>query len=74
AAPRRSGCAPGGPVFEDWAELAAQGVRPALVLAELASDSAHLTSRGITEVCTPEEVVRPPRRPSSSVPHRRSTS
>ncbi|MER7156664.1 hypothetical protein ABT366_38270, partial [Streptomyces lydicus] len=85
AAPRRSVCAPGGPVFESWAELAAEGVRPALVLAERAADSAHLASRGITAVLTPEEAGgaarhhRPSapasRRPSSpSVPPRRSTS
>ncbi|MFF8784569.1 glycosyl hydrolase [Streptomyces sp. NPDC015125] len=71
AAPHRSVCAPGGPVFEAWAELTAQGVRPALVLAELADDRAHLTSRGITEVCTPDEAGR---RPSPSVSRRRSTS
>ncbi|MFE6689833.1 glycosyl hydrolase [Streptomyces sp. NPDC057743] len=61
AAPHRSVCAPGGPVFEAWAELAGQGARPALVLAELAADTDHLTSRGITEVCTPEEVGHPSR-------------
>ncbi|MCR8577507.1 glycosyl hydrolase, partial [Streptomyces sp. Isolate_219] len=71
---RRSVCAPGGPVFEAWAELTAQGARPALVLSELAADRAHLTSRGITEVCTPDDVGRAPRRPSPAVPHRRSTS
>ena len=58
-APRRSVCAPGGPVFEAWAELTAQGARPSLVLAELASDTAHLTARGITDVRTPEEVRAP---------------
>ncbi|MFG2137760.1 glycosyl hydrolase [Streptomyces sp. NPDC048650] len=56
AAPRRSVCAPGGVVFEAWAKLAAQGVRPALVLAEHADDTAHLRSRRITEVRTPDEV------------------
>ncbi|MFE5735610.1 glycoside hydrolase 5 family protein [Streptomyces celluloflavus] len=56
AAAHRSVCAPGGAVFEAWAKLTAQGARPALVLAELASDAAHLTARGITEVCTPDEV------------------
>jgi hypothetical protein len=67
-------CAPGGPVFEAWAELTAQGARPALVLSELATDTTHLTSRGITEVCTPEGVGRTRRRSSPAVPHRRSTS
>ncbi|MFI9045656.1 glycosyl hydrolase [Streptomyces sp. NPDC053427] len=55
-APCRSVCAPGGAVFEAWVKLTAQGVRPCLVLAELAGDGAYLTSRGITEVCTPDEV------------------
>lgn len=49
-APRRSVCAPGGPVFEAWAVLAAQGVRPAVVLADRAGDPAHLAARGITEL------------------------
>ncbi|WP_043268239.1 hypothetical protein [Streptomyces sp. CT34] len=62
AAPHRSVCAPGGTVFEAWAELAAQGARPALVLAQLASDTGHLTARGISEVCTPEEVGSAARR------------
>lgn len=55
-APRRAGCAPGGEVFEAWAALTAQGVRPALVLADQVADAAHLTARGITEVVTPAEV------------------
>lgn len=50
AAPRRSVCAPGGAFFEAWAALTAEGVRPAVVLAELAEDPAHLSARGITEV------------------------
>ncbi|MGW9046732.1 glycoside hydrolase 5 family protein [Streptomyces lydicus] len=85
AAPRRSVCAPGGPVFETWAQLAAEGVRPALVLAERAADAAHLASRGITAVLTPAEVgggarrrwasvPAGPRPSSPSVPPRRSTS
>ncbi|QHC24225.1 glycoside hydrolase 5 family protein [Streptomyces sp. GS7] len=65
-APHRSACAPGGPVFEAWAELAAQGARPALVLAQQATDQAHLTDRGITEVCTPEEVGSVSRRGRSA--------
>ncbi|MFB6570917.1 glycoside hydrolase 5 family protein [Streptomyces noursei] len=56
-APHRSVCAPGGPVFEAWAELAARGARPTVVLSQLADDTAHLTVRGITDVYTPEEVA-----------------
>ncbi|MCX5404206.1 glycosyl hydrolase [Streptomyces sp. NBC_00335] len=50
SAPNRSACAPGGAFFEAWAALTAQGVRPAVVLAELAGDAEHLAARGITEV------------------------
>ncbi|CAM5600775.1 hypothetical protein SAVIM338S_05413 [Streptomyces avidinii] len=49
-APNRSVCAPGGAFFEAWARLTADGVRPAVVLAELAGDAEHLAARGITEV------------------------
>ncbi|QKW09562.1 glycosyl hydrolase [Streptomyces sp. NA04227] len=56
AAPSRAHCAPGGTFFEAWAALAAQGVRPAVVLSELAEDTAHLASRGLTEVIRPHEV------------------
>lgn len=55
-APRRSTCAPGGEVFEAFARLTADGVRPTTVLASRAGDAAHLASRGITEVLTPDEV------------------
>ncbi|MEU0689730.1 glycoside hydrolase 5 family protein [Streptomyces uncialis] len=55
-APRRSVCAPGGPVFEAFARLSAEGVRPALVLAGRAGDTAHLAARGIREVVTPADV------------------
>ncbi|KIZ16943.1 glycoside hydrolase 5 family protein [Streptomyces natalensis] len=55
-APYRSVCAPGGAVFEAWARLTAQGVRPCLVLAERAEDAGHLKERQITEVRTPDEV------------------
>ncbi|MGW2477474.1 glycoside hydrolase 5 family protein [Streptomyces sp. NPDC001665] len=55
-APRRSVCAPGGAVFEAFARLTADGVRPATVLASRASDQDHLAARGITKVVTPEEV------------------
>ncbi|AJE81879.1 MULTISPECIES: glycoside hydrolase 5 family protein [Streptomyces] len=56
AAPHRAGCAPGGAFFEAWARLAAEGVRPAVVLAPLAEDAAHLSARGLTEVVRPEQV------------------
>ncbi|MGW0365135.1 glycoside hydrolase 5 family protein [Streptomyces sp. NPDC002990] len=56
AAPRRSVCAPGGAFFEAWAALTAEGVRPAVVLAERAEDPAHLSARGITEVLRVPEV------------------
>lgn len=55
-APRRSVCAPGGAVFEAFARLTADGVRPTTVLASRASDQDHLAARGITKVVTPEEV------------------
>lgn len=42
-------------MFEAWAALTAQGVRPALVLADRAADAAHLAARGITEVVTPAQ-------------------
>ncbi|MGW2997638.1 glycosyl hydrolase, partial [Streptomyces sp. NPDC001193] len=57
AAPGRSVCAPGGAFFEAWAALTAQGVRPAVVLAELAGDTAHLSARGITEVLRVPDVT-----------------
>ncbi|MFF9900131.1 glycosyl hydrolase [Streptomyces longispororuber] len=54
---RRSACGPGGPVFEAFARLAGDGVRPALVLADLAADGRHLARRGITEVVHPSDVL-----------------
>ncbi|MGW5868435.1 glycoside hydrolase 5 family protein [Streptomyces sp. NPDC055239] len=51
----RSACAPGGAVFETFARLVADGVRPTTVLASRAGDSAHLAARGITEVVRPGE-------------------
>ncbi|MCF3963415.1 glycoside hydrolase 5 family protein [Streptomyces fuscigenes] len=57
AAPRRSVCAPGGPVFEAFARLCADGVRPAAVLASRADDKLHLAARGITEVVLPDAVT-----------------
>ncbi len=56
-APGRSVCAPGGAFFEAWASLTAQGVRPAVVLAERAADPAHLAARGITEVLRVRDVT-----------------
>jgi hypothetical protein len=52
---KRSTCAPGGAFFEAYMNLAAQGVRPAVVRADLASDQAHLTARGITELRSLED-------------------
>ncbi|MGW6060577.1 glycoside hydrolase 5 family protein [Streptomyces sp. NPDC055189] len=52
----RSACAPGGAVFEAFARLVADGVRPTTVLDSRAGDSEHLAARGITEVVRPGEV------------------
>ncbi|MFD2122637.1 glycosyl hydrolase, partial [Streptomyces cirratus] len=57
AAPGRSVCGPGGAFFEAWAALTARGQRPAVVLAELARDPAHLSARGITEVLHVHDVT-----------------
>ncbi|MFB7616304.1 glycosyl hydrolase [Kitasatospora sp. NPDC056181] len=54
--PKRSVCAPGGPVFEAFMRLAEDGARPTTVLAERAGDTAHLAARGITEVLHPDDV------------------
>ncbi|MBW5483755.1 glycoside hydrolase 5 family protein [Streptomyces bambusae] len=56
-APRRSVCAPGGAVFEAWARLTAEGVRPAVVLSDRAADRGHLTARGITELVRTTDVL-----------------
>ncbi|MEU6081718.1 glycosyl hydrolase [Streptomyces sp. NPDC047108] len=56
SAPLRSTCGPGGQVFEAWMKLAAQGARPAVVLADRARDGEHLGARGITEVVAPDQV------------------
>ncbi|MHA5048962.1 glycoside hydrolase 5 family protein [Streptomyces sp. SD15] len=56
-AQQRSACAPGGPVFEAFARLTADGARPTTVLASRADDKEHLAARGITEVVTPEQVT-----------------
>ncbi|GGT47672.1 hypothetical protein GCM10010271_59890 [Streptomyces kurssanovii] len=58
-APRRSVCAPGGPVFEAFARLTADGARPTTVLASRADDRDHLAARGITEVVTPQQAGLP---------------
>ncbi|HEX4791638.1 MAG TPA: glycosyl hydrolase, partial [Actinospica sp.] len=55
AAPKRSTCAPGGTFFEAFMNLAAQGVRPTVVLAEHAADAAYLATRGITETISVED-------------------
>ncbi|WP_069884175.1 glycoside hydrolase 5 family protein [Streptomyces luteocolor] len=53
---RRSACAPGGVLFEAFARLAADGVRPTAVLASRAADTEHLAARGIREVLLPQDV------------------
>jgi hypothetical protein len=53
---KRSTCAPGGTFFEAYMSLAAQGVRPAVVRAELAADAAHLAARAITETVALEDL------------------
>ncbi|GGN58206.1 hypothetical protein GCM10011579_021230 [Streptomyces albiflavescens] len=58
AGPGRSVCAPGGPVFEAFARLTADGVRPTTVLANRADDKEHLAARGIDEVLTPDQVTQ----------------
>ncbi|MFB7514754.1 glycosyl hydrolase [Streptomyces sp. NPDC056144] len=52
----RSVCAPGGAFSEAYFRLVADGVRPAVVRAELAGDAGHLAARGITEVVTVDQV------------------
>lgn len=70
SAPERSVCAPGGSFFEAWAALAADGVRPAVVLASRAADAAHLAARGITETVHPREVPQPAARTTQEThPH-----
>ncbi|MEV7178034.1 glycosyl hydrolase [Kitasatospora sp. NPDC093679] len=55
-APDRSVCAPGGPYFEAFMRMAATGARPAAVLAGRATDAAHLSARGVTELVTVDQV------------------
>ncbi|MFD8810520.1 glycosyl hydrolase [Streptomyces sp. NPDC059627] len=56
----RSRCAPGGPVFDAYFRLVADGARPTTVLDSRAADRDHLTARGITEVVSPEQVLPTP--------------
>ncbi|AWW36418.1 glycoside hydrolase 5 family protein [Streptomyces cadmiisoli] len=53
----RSRCAPGGPVFDAFFSLVADGARPTTVLDTNAADPDHLTARGITEVVRPDQVL-----------------
>jgi endo-1,4-beta-mannosidase len=55
----RSLCAPGGPVFDAYFRLAADGARPTTVLDTRAADQDHLSARGITEVVTTDQVLPP---------------
>ncbi len=56
----RSGCGPGGPVFDAYFRLVADGARPTTVLDARADDREHLATRGITEVVTPDQVLPTP--------------
>ncbi|MEU5125911.1 glycoside hydrolase 5 family protein [Streptomyces mobaraensis] len=49
SAPLRPLCAPGGAFFEAWMRNAADGVRPAVVLAQRITEPGHLATRGIEE-------------------------
>ncbi|CAL9641288.1 MULTISPECIES: glycoside hydrolase 5 family protein [Streptomyces] len=53
----RSRCAPGGPVFEAFFRLVADGARPTAVLDSRAADREHLAARGITETVTADQVL-----------------
>ncbi|MFI9833054.1 glycosyl hydrolase [Streptomyces sp. NPDC051913] len=57
---RRSRCAPGGPVYDAFFRLVADGARPTTVLDTHAADAAHLAARGITEVVTSDQVLPTP--------------
>ena len=56
----RSLCAPGGPVFDAYFRLVADGARPTTVLDTRAADRDHLGARGITEVVTSDQVLPTP--------------
>ena len=60
----RASLAPGGSVFEAWADLAATGGRPALVTSRTAQDPADLGRRGVTST---KHVVPGARRVYTSV-------
>lgn len=53
----RSRCAPGGPVFDAYFRLVADGARPTTVLDTRAADREHLSARGITETVTVAQVL-----------------
>ncbi|WP_309050821.1 glycosyl hydrolase [Streptomyces sp.] len=57
-APERAVCGPEGAFFGAYMRLAADGARPAVVLASRAGDREHLSARGITETVTPGAVHR----------------
>ncbi|MFH9891025.1 glycosyl hydrolase [Streptomyces luteogriseus] len=54
----RSRCAPGGPVFEAFFRLVADGARPTTVLDTRSADREHLSARGITETVTVDQVLQ----------------
>ncbi|KUO06629.1 glycoside hydrolase 5 family protein [Streptomyces caeruleatus] len=56
----RSACAPGGPVFDAFFRLTADGARPTTVLDTRADDQDHLAARGVTEVVTPDQALPAP--------------
>ncbi|MFI8825198.1 glycosyl hydrolase [Streptomyces sp. NPDC053431] len=62
-AAERSTCGPGGACFDAFMRLAADGARPAVVLADRAEDPAYLAARGITELVALDEPAAPPARP-----------
>ncbi|MFD9937941.1 glycosyl hydrolase [Streptomyces massasporeus] len=53
----RSRCAPGGPVFDAYFRLVADGARPTTVLDTRAADREHLSARGITETVTVDQII-----------------
>jgi hypothetical protein len=57
---RRALCAPGGPVFDAFFRLTADGARPTTVLDTRADDQDHLAARGITETVTAVQVPAAP--------------
>jgi endo-1,4-beta-mannosidase len=57
---RRALCAPGGPVFDAFFRLTADGARPTTVLDTRADDKDHLAARGITETVSADQVAPAP--------------